>query len=245
MREIQTQAVPLSQIERVADTFVAPSATFRDVLRSASWWLPFVILAVCGWGLTYSIDRKVGFEQLTENQMHLSPTREAQLNAMDPGPRAEMLRRGATVTRYISYAYPIIILALSAFGALILWATFNFGMGARTTYQQMLCVWFYASLPRVLIVLIAAVTLWFGSSPESFVAQYPAGSNPAYYMGDAPSWLRTLLSFFDVFGIWTLILLIIGTAIVAGKKTSTAAAAVLGWWVLIIVVSVIGSAAFS
>ena len=33
----------LSQVERVVDTFVAPSKTFADILRSTSWWLPFLI----------------------------------------------------------------------------------------------------------------------------------------------------------------------------------------------------------
>ena len=34
---------PLSQAERVVDTFIAPSKTFTDILRSSSWWLPWLI----------------------------------------------------------------------------------------------------------------------------------------------------------------------------------------------------------
>lgn len=245
MPDVEAGAPQLTQIERVVDTFVTPSATFRDILRSASWWLPFVILALCSLGLSYTIDHKVGFEQVTENQLHLTPSREAQVNALEPAARAEALQRSGMVTRYIAYAYPVVSLIFAAFGALILWATFNFGLGARTTYQQMLAVWFYASLPRIFVVLIAAVTLWFGSSPESFVLQYPAGTNLAYYLSDSSGWLRTLLSFFDIFGLWTLVLLVIGTAIVAHKKTSTAAAAIVGWWVLILAGSVLATAAFS
>ena len=29
----------LSEVERVVDTFIAPTKTFTDILRSASWWL--------------------------------------------------------------------------------------------------------------------------------------------------------------------------------------------------------------
>ena len=36
----------LSQLERVVNTFVAPTATFKDILRSTSWWLPFVLTVV-------------------------------------------------------------------------------------------------------------------------------------------------------------------------------------------------------
>ena len=37
---------PLSQAERVVDTFVAPRKTFTDIRRSASWWLPFVLMVL-------------------------------------------------------------------------------------------------------------------------------------------------------------------------------------------------------
>ena len=33
-------AAGLSQVERVVDTFIAPSKTITDILRSTSWWLP-------------------------------------------------------------------------------------------------------------------------------------------------------------------------------------------------------------
>ena len=41
----------LSEIARVVDTFVAPTATFKDILRSASWWLPFLLMAVITAGI--------------------------------------------------------------------------------------------------------------------------------------------------------------------------------------------------
>ena len=37
---LAVEGKPLSQTERVVDTFLAPTKTFADVLRSASWWLP-------------------------------------------------------------------------------------------------------------------------------------------------------------------------------------------------------------
>lgn len=245
MPELQTEARPLPPLERLVDTFVAPSATFRAILRSASWWLPFIVLAVSSLALSYTIQQKVGFEQLTENQIHLSPAREAQINSLEPAARADAIHRGAVVTQYISYSYPVLILITAAFAALILWATFNFGLGAQTTFPQMLSVWLYASLPRLVTILVAVVSLWFGNSAESFNPQYPAGTNLGYYLTDSPNWLRVLLSFFDVVGIWTVVLLIIGTATVAKMKTGKAAAAIVGWWVLIMAVSVVATAAFS
>jgi hypothetical protein len=50
------------------------------------------------------------------------------------------------------------------------------------------------------------------------------------------------LSFFDVIGIWNLVLLVIGTSIVAKVSRGKAAAVVVGWWVLIFIVSVVSAA---
>ncbi len=41
----------LSQVERVIDTFVAPSKTFHDILRDASWWLPWLLGVLVTHGL--------------------------------------------------------------------------------------------------------------------------------------------------------------------------------------------------
>ena len=63
----------LSQVERVVDTFVAPSKTFTDILRDTSWWLPFLLAVVVSIGVTYTIDRQVGFGRVVENVILDSP----------------------------------------------------------------------------------------------------------------------------------------------------------------------------
>ena len=59
----------LSQGERVIDTFIAPSKTFTDILRSQSWWLPFLIIIVIGYGFIFAVEKKVGWEQVVENSL--------------------------------------------------------------------------------------------------------------------------------------------------------------------------------
>jgi len=71
------------------------------------------------------------------------------------------------------------------------------------------------------------------------------GTNPAYYLPDSAPWLKAALSFFDVIGIWNLILLVIGTSIVAKVSRGKAAAIVVGWWVLLLILSVVTAAATS
>jgi Yip1 domain len=43
--DIETQK-PITQVERLVHTFVAPSATFTDIRRSADWFWPCLLLAI-------------------------------------------------------------------------------------------------------------------------------------------------------------------------------------------------------
>jgi hypothetical protein len=202
-------------------------------------------MALATFGVAFSIDRQVGFAQVVETQIHLNPTQDSQLSSLTPEDRAVQVQRMAIGYRYTAYAYPVIGLIVAALASLVLWASFNFGLGARTTYGQIFCLWMFANLPRLLAALVTVVTLYFGGSPESFNLKEAAGTNIGYYLPDAAPWLRALLSFFDVVGIWVLVLLVLGGAIVAKVKTGQAAAVVIGWWLLIVLVSVAATAAFS
>jgi len=218
----------LSQVERVVDTFIAPTKTFTDILRSTSWWLPFLLAVVVSLGVTYAIDKQVGFDRVVENVIHDSPKQEEQISSLPPDQRAGRMKAMATGYKYVSYSTPIIILLISAIGGLVNWGSFNF-----------------ASLPRLLSGLLTLITVWFGGNAESFNLKNPVGTNPAYYLPDSAPWLKAALSFFDVIGIWNLILLVIGTSIVAKVSRGKAAAIVVGWWVLLLILSVVTAAATS
>jgi hypothetical protein len=235
----------LSEIERVVDVFVSPMATFRDILRSTSWWLPFVLMTLVTVGVTAAIQQKVGWEQVVETQIHMSPALQDQMGSLTPAEQAQRMHMMVLSYQYSAYASPVIMLIITALAALVLWASFNFGLGASTTFGQIFCLWMYCSLPRLLSGLITAVMLYFGGSPESFNLKEPVGTSVGYYFPDASAWVRALLGFFDVVGIWVLVLLVIGGAIVAKVKVGQAAAVVVGWWLLIVLASVAAAAKFS
>jgi len=235
---VDGQGAGLSQVERVVDTFVAPSKTFKDILRSTSWWLPFVLLVLVTWGSSAVVEKQVGWARVAENQIHQNPKQEEQMSSLTPEARAAQLQKVGVAYRYFTFGSFVFILLFVAIGALLYWASFNFGLGAQTTFGQMFAVWMYASLPRLLTGLLAIVTLLFGSNAEAYDLKNPVGTNLAYFMPDAGPALKTVLSFIDLIGIWQLILLVIGTAIVAKVSTGKAAAVVVGWWLFGLIVSV-------
>jgi len=230
------QGAGLSEVERVVDVFVAPTKTFTDILRSTKWWLPFVLMLLSTSGTTVVVDKQVGFARVAENQIQQNPKQADAFGSLTAEQRATRLQSMAKGYRYSSYGAFVFILIFVAIGSLLYWASFNFGLGAKTTFGQMFAVWMYASLPRLLTGLLAMVLLMAGVNTDSYNMQNPVGTNLAYYMPDAAPWLRTILSFFDVIGLWVVALLVIGTAIVAKVSRGKAAMIVLGWWLLGLIV---------
>ncbi len=235
----------LSEIERVVDIFVAPSKTFTDILRNASWWLPFLLMLLVTIGSTVAVDKQVGFGRVAENQIQERPKQAEQYNNLPADQKAAQLASMAKIYRVTSYGSFVFVLIFVAIGSLLYWASFNFGLGARTTFKQMFAVWMYASLPRLFTGLLSIVLLAAGVNTEGYNMQNPVGTNLAYYLPDSAPWLKLLLSFFDVIGLWVVVLLIIGTAIVAKVPRARAAMVVLGWWLLGLIIMVATSAASS
>jgi Yip1 domain len=236
--EGQAAGPGLSQVERVVDVFVAPSKTFKDILRSTSWWLPFLLMVLVTFGSAAVVEKQVGWERVAENQIRQNPKQEEALANLTPEQRASRMQVTAKIYRYTSFGAFVFILIFVAIFALIYWASFNFGLGAKTTFGQMFAVCMYAGLPRLLTGLLSILTLLFGNSADSYDMRNPVGTNLAYFMPDSGPALKAALSFFDIIGLWNLVLLVIGTAIVAKVSTGKAAAVVVGWWVLGLLISV-------
>jgi hypothetical protein len=233
----------LSEVERVVDTFVAPTKTFTDILRSSSWWLPYLLGAVLGLLFAYVILNKVGLPTLVDGVVRHNKTLEDTLANAAPADAAKIRSRVETQFKF-SYAFPILGLIFGVICAGGMMATANFVFGGKSKYKQMLAVWFYGTLPLFVFNLLVIISIYAGLSGDSFDIQNPIGTNLGYYLSgtELPHWLITLLSAFDVFAIWSALLLTLGVSIVAGIKRSSAAIVVFGWWFLFILLKVAGAA---
>jgi hypothetical protein len=234
----------LTQMERVVDTFVAPTATFKDILRSTSWWLPFVLLVVSSVATAFVVDRKVGFDQVFDNQMRMSQKAQDRMADLTPAQKAQAVMVQVEVTKYISYGSFAMVAIFLAIYALILWVSFNVGLGASTKFGQVFAVTMYASLPYLLISLLTVLSLCFGGNAEGYDYKNPVATNLAYILPDIAPWMKGLLQSFDIVKLWSVVLQVIGMAIIA-KKTIAQSAVIVGIFWLIGVVVTIAGAAFS
>ncbi|HEV2274377.1 MAG TPA: YIP1 family protein [Acidobacteriaceae bacterium] len=229
---------PLSQWQRLLYVFFAPSKTFADIRRNASWWLPFLVTALVGYGFTYSVGRQVGWEKVVETTIQQSPKQQERIANMTADQAAAAKEGMVMFFRSIAYAGPLFSLMVAAVAAALLLATMNFVFAGHAKFGQMMAVYYYATLPLNLKYLLAIVTLFAGVNTDQFKIQNPIGSNIGYYLSpDLPGWLITVATQIGIFTIWSLVLVALGGGIVAGVKRKQSGMAVAGWWILLMVVT--------
>ncbi|HTV13185.1 MAG TPA: YIP1 family protein [Acidobacteriaceae bacterium] len=234
----ESSVAPLSQGQRVVDTFIAPSKTFTDILRSSSWWFPWLIAVVLSVVVGLAIQQKVGWDKVYENVMRQASVAQQQRLEQAPPDRQESIRKFTIATMRIgSFAAPFIGLIVTVVIAAVLLATLNFGFGARAKFGQLFAVWYYASLPMAIKWLLVVVTLYAGADPDSFNIKNPVGTNLGYYLPtDMSKGIISLATSIDIFTIWTLVLLTIGCSIIGKVSRGKAAGAVWGWWIVLVLV---------
>ena len=239
-------SIPLNQMERVIDTFVAPSKTFHDLLRSASWWLPWLLGVLVTLGFSATIQQQIGWDKTYSNILqHSSETQQERLAQLPADQQARQKAIATSFTKYIVWASPVLGLLFAAIAAGVLLVTLNFGLGGRATFGQMFAVWMYATLPWLIQGILGIIVLFAGLDADAFNLKNPVGTNLGYYLpADGPQWLIAFGTSIDVLSIWVLVLLTIGCAVVAKTKLAATGTAVVGWWVLITLAKV-GIAAIS
>src|SRR4030088_1461761 len=89
------ESAPLSEGARIVNTFIAPSKTFTDLRRSASWWAPFLLMVVVSTAFVYTAGHKIGFRKIMENQMQAQPKQQARLEQLPADQRERQLEQGA------------------------------------------------------------------------------------------------------------------------------------------------------
>jgi len=240
------EPAPLSEPQRLVDTFFAPSKTFMDLRRNASWWAPFLLTAIVSLLFIYVVDQKVGFRKVVENLIQLQPKQADQIDRLPADQRTKVMAQQVTLTKILSYAAPVIALILYAVFAGVLYATLTFGAGADLKYKTLFALIMYTRLPELLRALLTILSLLAGVSGDGFNIQNPVATNPGYFIDPSGSAvLRALLTPLDVITIWTLVLTAIGITCISKVKRGTAFAVVFGWFAVVVLVRVALAAATS
>ncbi len=242
---MQSAAAGLTQWQRVAYTFTAPSKTFEDIRRgNRSWWLPLIVLALAGYILFGAVVQKIGIRQTVENQITMNTQAQEQMAKATPAQREKGMQFWTVFTEAMFIGGPALQMLNALIFAVVLMGTINFGFGGRAKFGHLFAVVYYAWLPQVVKLLLGTAVIYAGMAPESFNVKNFAPTNPGAFLDttDTAKWLYALATSLDVVTIWMLVLMSIGVAAVAGVKRSAGYIAVFGWWVIIVFFSVVATA---
>jgi len=240
VQPVNEPAVGLSQWQRIAYIFTSPSKTFEDIKRgNRSWWLPLIIYTVFAYMLFAVVYTRIGIQQVVDNQIHLSPRSEERLAQATPEQRETSNKFSVGFTEAAFIANPVFVLVGVSLMSLVILGTINFAFGGRATFGSMFAMWMYATLPSVIKSILGMITILAGMAPESFNIKNMAPTNLGAFMDpiDSNKALYSIASSLDVVTIWTLVLLGIGTSIVAGTKRGSGYMAIFGWWAVVVLIS--------
>lgn len=203
----------LSEAQRLVDVFVAPSKTFEDIRRNASWWVPWLLLSIAS--LIFGIARfqRLDAKQMVEKRIEQSSMAQQQMEQLSPSQRDSAISKQAKFLQLSFFLGPMGFLLGGLIVAAVFMVVFNFGFAAEIPFPRYLSIAFYAFLPAVVSTLLTAVSVWLNPDPSNYNEFNPLASNPAYFM-DRPEHkiLYGLAAGLDIFSIWVVILLGLGIA---------------------------------
>jgi len=219
------EPAPLSQGARIIDTFIAPSKTFTDLRRSASWWAPWILMSIVSVAFIYVIGKQIGFEQITRNQIAHSSRADQQ---------ARQIQISVKIIKFFAYGNPLMLLFYILLMTVVLWVTIKVGAGGDTPFKTAYAIVMYASLPGIIGGILGIISLYAGVNPEGFDINNPVATNLAYYLDPETTgkFVRGMASSLDVFTIWTIVLIGIGFASTSKVKRSTAIIIVAVWYLV-------------
>jgi hypothetical protein len=234
-----TETIGLTQWQRVANTFVAPSKTFADIQRgNRSWWLPLIVGALFSYIFFFAVVQKIGIQQVVDNQIRMSPKAMERMAQATPEQR-EMSNKVSVIGTEVAFiAGPVLGIVSVVVIAAVLLGTINFVFGGRAKFGSVFAVVYYAWLPMCIKALLGTIVIFVGMAPESFNIKNFAPTNIGAFLDpmETNKALYALATSLDAVTIWTLVVMSIGLAAVAGVKRGTGYIAVFGWWAIIVLI---------
>jgi hypothetical protein len=202
--------------------------------------MPLLIMAVVGYILFAVIYSMIGMQQVVDNQIRLDPKATERMAQATPEQREMGAKISLYITEGVFIASPVMLMLVAAVVSVVLMGTINFVFGGKATFGSVFAVWFYAMLPSIFKSLLGVVVILAGMAPESFNIKNFAPTNLGAFLDpvETNKALYALATSMDAITIWTLVLMSMGIATVAGVKRGSGYIAVFGWWAVIVLLGV-------
>jgi hypothetical protein len=238
---------------RLTGTLLSPGETFADVNRKPTWIAPFIIAMVTVLASTFFFLWRVkpDMDQIIRTQIKKS------LEKSNQSLTDEQMQQRVDIGKKIAKFIPVIGAVFTPVFFLILAGIFALGLmfiQAKTTFKKILSVVAWSSAATSIVGTVVTMASLMVRDEESLHNMDPtqAGgivpSNVAAFLPSGTSAvIKSVAGSLDIFSIWTMILLSIGFAAIAGSRkitTGKTATVVFGFWVVFVLLKAGWAAAF-
>jgi hypothetical protein len=240
---VEPETAPQSFFSRLIGVYFSPGEIFAGMASAPRPITPIIALALLIVCSSAFVAAKMPLEKMTEDRIQ-QQVASGQLTEE----RAEQQREGfKRIAPFMKFIIPITALFWSvamtfAFAGLA--KLVSAMMGIENKYMPLVSVMSYSMLAVSVVSTVIFMVLLFIKPLDEFDWQNPIGSNLAALLGalgveGLPKFVKSLLSYVDVFYIWKVALIAIGGAAVS-RKVKTSSAMVYAGFVAVII-ALIGS----
>lgn len=221
-----------SSFGRVIAVLVSPGETFRSIAERPTWVAPFLVLLLLGFAVGVVIQLKTDPEEMVRGQLAMIKMDVPQERVDEMIDQAESRSTGGKIG--LTVGGVVVQAAVYALVALLFWVGFKL-FGSELDYIGSLATTLHAYMPLAvgsllnLPVMLSRAALTFDEVRSGGVL---VSSLKAFAPEDASSLTESLLGSFDLFTIWTLVLLTLGYKTMAKVSTAVASGVIILYWLI-------------
>lgn len=234
----------LSPVGAIVGTFSKPSETFGRLVARPTWWLPFLATVILTSALFVVSMPKLDWDRTVREAMEKRAAKTGQ--TLPPEVVNRQIEQSKKMTGvFLGFALAFTVVGFFLVG-LVLWGAAR-AMGAEARYASLLAIWAHASLPNLVVGLVAIpllLSLPDGSATQTALQGILRSSFGAFLPDDASAVLRAVLGSLDVFSFATLVLLILGFRKLPGLSKGAATATPVVLWLVWVVGKTVWAAVF-
>jgi hypothetical protein len=229
MSEDSTTTGGMSAMQKIIGIYTAPRRTFEAIDQNPTWFLPFIIGVVFFLIFQYlTVDMQMDYRiEIMEARGDVPQEQMDAAKAQMQGP-----------VKYIGFiAGPIVWLIMIVIIAALFYVAGNLMIGGDTSFKKVFAIVAWTGLIGIVsfiimtLLILSKGTMHGVALDLSILLDTPA-------IGEEKSILYRLLSKFDIFVIWEIILYIIGMSVTYKTTVQKAAVPILSLWALWIIISV-------
>jgi hypothetical protein len=229
-----------NSFSRIIGVFFAPGETFASIVRRPDFVVPLLIIVLFSLASGVLMAQKVDFKSAARDAV------EAQQNPDHPIPPDivnKQVNLMSAIWKVAAYGAPFFSILVLVILAAILFAAFKI-FGGEGEFLQAFSITIYSWYPLFIKSIIAVPALLYSKHALTITAmQNPVASNLGYFISAKQHPIAfAFLSSFDVFSIWTIILMIIGFSLMSRFSRTKTAVIILSLWAVKLLFAVGGGA---